>query len=101
VSSTARYGRLDIDRGGRILRFTEKDPADTGPGPINAGIYVFSRSWLSEFARETGQSLERDVFAKALPGTFHGVIAPNAAFIDFGTPESFAAAETVIRAAHA
>lgn len=98
VPSTARYGRLDIaDK--RITRFAEKDAAQTGPGPINAGLYLFSRRWLIDFARSGGDSLERDIFAKAPPGSFDAVPADGATFIDIGTPESFAQAEAVIGAA--
>lgn len=99
VPSAARYGRLDIDGTGRIRRFVEKDPADSGPGPINAGLYLFSQAWLADFARGTGGSLERDVFATSPPGSFHAVPAKGATFLDIGTPESFAEAEAVIRRA--
>jgi NDP-sugar pyrophosphorylase family protein len=99
VPSMARYGRLDIDDAGYIRRFIEKDPADVGPGPINAGFYLFSQTWLATFARSTGPSLERDVFANAPAGTFNAVAAPGVAFIDIGTPETYAEAETVIRRA--
>jgi mannose-1-phosphate guanylyltransferase len=98
VPSTARYGRLEI-AGNRIKRFAEKDPAQTGPGPINAGLYLFSRRWLIELARSEGDSLERDIFAKAPPGSVGAVPADGATFIDIGTPESFAQAEAVIGAA--
>lgn len=96
VPSTARYGRLDLDAAGRIVRFREKDPADTRPGPINAGLYLFSRVWLSGFARGPGTSLERDVFAASPAGSFHAIPAGGATFIDIGTPESFAEAERVV-----
>lgn len=99
VPSTARYGRLDIDDRGRIGRFREKDATDTRPGPINAGLYLFSRPWLAGFARTAGASLERDVFAAAAPGTFHAVAADGVTFIDIGTPETFAEAEQVIGSA--
>ena len=96
VPSTARYGRLDIDEVGRIRQFREKDPADTRPGAINAGLYLFSRPWLQEFARGTGASLERDVFGAAPAGTFAAIHADGVTFLDIGTPESFAQAEQVI-----
>ncbi len=99
VPSTARYGRLDIDTAGQISRFREKDPADTGPGAINAGLYLFSQKWLAEFARGTGPSLERDVFATAPAGTFNAIPAGNVAFVDIGTPESYAEAEAILGAA--
>jgi NDP-sugar pyrophosphorylase family protein len=98
VPSTARYGRLDVD-GGKIRRFREKDPSDIGPGVINAGIYAFARSWLRQLARGTATSLERDVFAAAPAGTFNAIPAGNVAFVDIGTPESYAEAETVISGA--
>ena len=99
VPSMARYGRLVVDDAGAIERFAEKDPSDTGPGPINAGIYLFSRSWLGILARGNAESLERDVFAAAAPGTFRAIPAGDAAFIDIGTPESLAEAPAIL--AHA
>ena len=96
VASTARYGRLDIDAAGRIHRFREKDPADSGPGSINAGLYLFSQRWLKGFARGTGPSLERDVFATAAAGTFNAIPAEGAVFVDIGTPESYAEAEAIL-----
>jgi NDP-sugar pyrophosphorylase family protein len=96
VPSTARYGRLDIDDAGRIRGFREKDPADAAPGPINAGLYLFSQPWLQNFARGTAASLERDVFATAPAGTFAAIPATGVTFLDIGTPESFAEAEHVI-----
>jgi NDP-sugar pyrophosphorylase family protein len=98
VPSTARYGRLEIaDQ--RIQRFAEKDVTQTTPGPINAGLYLFSRRWLIDFATSQGDSLERDIFAKAPSGTFGAVPADGATFIDIGTPESFAQADAVVSAA--
>lgn len=96
VPSTARYGRLDVDETGRIRQFREKDPADTRPGTINAGLYLFSRAWLQGLAQSTGASLERDVFAAAPAGTFAAIPADSLTFLDIGTPESFAEAEQVM-----
>ncbi len=96
VPSMVRYGRLEIDSAGMIRRFAEKDPADTGPGPINAGLYLFSAAWLDRLAAGTAVSLERDVFAAAPAGSFRAIPAGNAAFIDIGTPESLAGASAVL-----
>jgi NDP-sugar pyrophosphorylase family protein len=96
VPSTARYGRLDIDDAGSIRGFHEKDPTDTRPGLINAGLYLFSQPWLQTFAHGTGGSLERDVFAAAPAGAFQAIPAGDVTFIDIGTPESFAEAEQVV-----
>lgn len=99
VPSMARYGRLAIDADGGIGRFAEKDPSDTGPGPINAGLYLFARSWLADLARASAESLERDVFAAAPAGSFRAVPAGNAAFVDIGTPESLAQAGAILQQA--
>ena len=96
VPSTSRYGRIDIDDAGRIRQFREKDPSDTRPGAINAGLYLFSRAWLRGFGQSVGASLERDVFASAPAGTFAAIPADGVTFLDIGTPESFAEAEQVI-----
>jgi len=96
VPSMARYGRLDFDTTGMIRRFAEKDPADTGPGPINAGLYLFSAGWLDQLAAGSAESLERDVFAASAPGSFRAIPAGSAAFIDIGTPESLADADAVL-----
>lgn len=96
VPSMARYGRLVIDATGAIQRFSEKDPSDTGPGPINAGLYLFNRSWLDALARSNAESLERDMLTAAAPGTYQAVPAGQVAFIDIGTPESLAGAEAVM-----
>lgn len=96
VPSMARYGRLELDAAGMIRRFAEKDPADTGSGPINAGLYLFSSAWLDQLKRGTAVSLERDVFAASPAGTFRAIPAGEAAFIDIGTPESLAGAEAVM-----
>jgi len=96
VQSTARYGRLDLDAAGRVARFREKDPADAGPGSINAGLYLFSQAWLKDFGRTEGPSLERDVFAAAPAGTFTAIPAGDVAFVDIGTPESYAEAEAIL-----
>lgn len=101
VPSMARYGRLEIGADGMIARFAEKDPSDTGPGPINAGLYLFSRVWLQELARGNAESLERDVFAAAPAGSFRAIAAGQAAFIDIGTPESLAAAGAILAQAMA
>ncbi len=96
VPSMARYGRLVVDPAGTIERFAEKDPSDTGPGAINAGIYLFGRTWLETLARGQAESLERDVFAASAPGSFRSIPAGDAAFIDIGTPESLAEAGAVL-----
>jgi NDP-sugar pyrophosphorylase family protein len=90
---TARYGRVCLGDGGRVTRFGEK--AEAGGGWINAGIYLVRRDLIGEVPAGRAVSLEREM----LPGWASrgkGVYGFRGAarFIDIGTPESYAAAET-------
>jgi len=97
VDDAGRYGRVEIDAGGRIGGFIEKDPNFHGASPISAGVYLFSAALLDEIAVGGAVSLEHDVFATAPAGSF-AALAGRFAFIDIGTPESLRAAERVIGA---
>lgn len=91
----SRYGRVVLNDEGWIVRFTEKDLAESGTGFINAGVYLFSRSFLADPTIREATSLERDVFASADPGTIRG-FATAGTFHDIGTPESLAAAAAIL-----
>lgn len=91
VADTTRFGRVKMAADGRLVHFEEKQ-ASTGPGWINAGIYVIKRSLILTIPAKQTLSLERDV----LPGWLesarcHGFKAKGR-FLDIGTPCSFAAA---------
>jgi D-glycero-alpha-D-manno-heptose 1-phosphate guanylyltransferase len=89
VPDASRYGRVDIDEDGSVLSFSEKGEA--GPGLINAGVYVLQRSVLAEIPEGRAVSLERETFPSLIGHGFYG--EPGAfAFLDIGTPESYAAA---------
>ena len=102
VPEIDRYGSVDLDGDGRVVRFVEKDPSRKGPGLVNGGVVLLARSALAEI---TGASLERDFLATLPPGSIQAHVARGAAFIDIGTPESLAAAagvpglggETIVR----
>jgi D-glycero-alpha-D-manno-heptose 1-phosphate guanylyltransferase len=89
IEDASRYGRVDIDEDGSVLSFSEKGEA--GPGLINAGIYVLQRSVVAEIPEGRAVSLERETFPSLIGKGFSG--EPGAfAFLDIGTPESYAAA---------
>jgi D-glycero-alpha-D-manno-heptose 1-phosphate guanylyltransferase len=94
VADASRYGRLDVTDDGRLLRFSEKQP---GSGLINAGIYLLRRRLLDRFPRRTPLSMEHDVFPALLDGgarlRVHRCQAP---FLDIGTPETVAQADSFI-----
>ncbi len=88
VEDASRYGRVEIDEDGSVLQFIEK--GEPGPGLINAGVYVLQKSVVAEIPEGRPVSLEREIFPGLIgkrffgePGTF--------AFMDIGTPESYAA----------
>ncbi len=96
IEDTTRYGRLQLSPQGRIEAFLEKDPALSGHGVINAGVYLFSGAMLKTIEAMDGPSLELDVFAALAPETLNAVPSTGT-FIDIGTPDDLARAENVLR----
>jgi NDP-sugar pyrophosphorylase family protein len=92
VPSTARFGRVQTDGEGRIVRFVEKG-ACPGPGWINAGIYLLERDRLAELPAGVPLSLERDVLPGLVEAGQVGGHRTFGRFLDIGTPESLAEAE--------
>ncbi len=87
VRDASRFGRVDTDAAGRILRFAEKDGRHA-TGWINAGVYLFSRERIASVSEGRTCSLEKQIF----PGWIEqGIYAmkTDGGFIDIGTPESY------------
>jgi NDP-sugar pyrophosphorylase family protein len=94
VLDAARYGTVYVDGQNRVVRFSEKLGIQE-PGLVNGGMYIFNREVLQHIP-DGPSSLERDV----LPGLLeHGVFAleQNGMFIDIGTPEDYARAQSLYR----
>jgi D-glycero-alpha-D-manno-heptose 1-phosphate guanylyltransferase len=92
VPDAARYGTVRVDKSNRIAAFEEKRGA-AAPGLISGGVYVFNHSVLNEIPGGPG-SLETDVFPRLLERGLFAV--PQAGiFIDIGTPEDYAKAQTL------
>lgn len=91
VSDTKRYGRVQVNEEGQLLSFAEKVDS-SGPGWINAGIYLFKRHLLQTIPENRPVSLERELFPQWLGSSFYGYCSPSARFLDIGTPESYSAA---------
>ena len=91
VANTRRFGSVTIEAGGRIRQFREKGEA-TGCGWISAGIYLLDRSLVEAIPPGRAVSLERELFPTWIAGGLYG-FATASAFIDIGTPESYAAAD--------
>jgi D-glycero-alpha-D-manno-heptose 1-phosphate guanylyltransferase len=97
VADTARYGRVRIARD-TVECFEEKQ-ATSGAGWINAGVYLLNRDRIVEIPSGRPVSLERDMLPVwAGRGCVRGFRCTGR-FLDIGTPESYAEAETFFRAA--
>ena len=95
VLDTSRYGSVRADDSGRITAFEEKQP---GAGQINAGVYLLRHEVLADFPAARPLSLERDVFPSLIEKGLRAHVVESA-FLDIGTPESFAMAEEFLATA--
>ena len=92
MADTARYGTVRSDQAKRVIGFAEKT-GNHVRGLVNAGVYVF-QSAILDLLPEGPASLEREVFPRLLD---RGVYAleQHGMFIDIGTPEDYALAQSV------
>lgn len=94
VEDSGPYGTIQLDGDG-VTGFMEKSGKST-PAWINAGIYMFDRPALMRFPPRFpagGCSLERDILPELVDGIVR-VCKSDGPFIDIGTPESYARAES-------
>jgi NDP-sugar pyrophosphorylase family protein len=89
VDEPGRYGGLEIDDEGRVMRFREKSAAGEPPYWVSAGICLLDRASLDAVAALGRGSLEHDVFERRPAGSIFAFRSPGR-FIDIGTPESLA-----------
>ncbi len=94
VPDVSRYGSVTLADDGRITGFVEKG-ARTGPGLINAGVYLLRRQLLANLPNGEPISLERDLFPQLLDGSAYGVVS-RGLFIDIGIPEDLERAQTLL-----
>ena len=94
IQSSARYGTVEFDHGGRITAFQEK--AERDEGWINSGVYVARHDVFSHIPSDTIQSLETDIFPKlALTGQLSAFKTPPP-LLDMGTPEGMKVMESYL-----
>lgn len=86
VSDTARYGSV-LTADGRVCGFLEK--GKTGPGLINAGVYVIQPSVFAELGLSGRFSLEADLLQKSCAILLPRAYVTQAYFIDIGIPEDY------------
>ena len=93
VADAGRFGAVRFRADGSILGFTEKTGV-AGPGWINAGICLVQRRLLEEMPAGQCCSLERDWLPRWIAGRTVMAFRTPGPFLDIGTPESYAAAES-------
>ncbi len=87
VEDVTRFGAVQTDEASRVVRFTEKG-GQSGPGWINAGIYLLPMDLLQEIPRDRQISLEHEVFPALIAKGLYGYHCQGA-FIDIGVPEEY------------
>lgn len=97
VQDTQRFGQVRLDAGGRLLAFEEKG-THSGPGWINAGVYLLDRRLLETIPQNDAVSLEKEIFPGWIGRGLYGHPV-RGRFLDIGTPQSFAEAEAFFRPA--
>lgn len=89
IDDCARYGTVEMAEG-KVTRFIQAT-GDRLPGLVNCGIYMMEPSAMGS-APDGAFSMEYDFFPALADderlGTF---VTDEGAFLDFGTPESYAA----------
>jgi NDP-sugar pyrophosphorylase family protein len=94
VADVTRYGSVALDHDGRITQFVEKG-ASTGPGLINAGVYLLRKQIVRDLPAGTTISLEREVFPRLLDRRVYGLVCTGL-FIDIGIPDDFKRAQMLL-----
>lgn len=84
-----RYGKLVVENG-VVNGFVEK--SDSGPGLINAGVYIFDRNVDWHSVGNTF-SIERDFLAPFVADLRPHAFLTSGYFIDIGIPEDYARAQ--------
>jgi D-glycero-alpha-D-manno-heptose 1-phosphate guanylyltransferase len=91
VEDTSRFGSVETDANGTVIRFQEKRRA-AAPGWINAGVYCVARELISGIPAGRAVSIEHEIFPMLIGSGLCG-FPVRGAFIDIGTPHSYAEAE--------
>lgn len=88
VEDISRFGNLDIDKSGFILKFEEKNIKLKTDGVINAGLY-FLNSNIFKSINKTSFSIESDLFIDLTKERLLKTITIDSYFIDIGVPEDY------------
>lgn len=90
TTDTARFGRVNIDRSGRVIAFEEKGRGSQGL--INSGVY-FVKAAVFSLVNAAAFSFEKDILTQHLSRLAIYGMQTDAYFIDMGVPEDLARAQ--------
>jgi len=91
VADAGRYGSVRVDND-IVTGFAEKGAS--GPGLINAGVYLLPGDVFARFGLAGRFSLETDLLQRHCADLKARAWATDAYFIDIGVPEDYARAQT-------
>ena len=86
IDEAERYGTVKVSAG-KVVRFVEKGLS--GPGLINAGIYVVRRTAFAGWQPGTKFSFEQDVLHLGAPRGIIAAYEVTGDFIDIGVPADY------------
>jgi D-glycero-alpha-D-manno-heptose 1-phosphate guanylyltransferase len=93
MADVSRYGALAVeDR--RIRAFFEK--GRSGPGLINAGVYLLSRNLLDRYRLPRVFSFEADLLVPHVAELAPLAFETDGVFVDIGVPEDYARARDLL-----
>ena len=92
VPDRSRYGSVLLD-GDRLVGLQEK--GGTGPGLVNGGTYLLQRGLLAKRPQAGAFSFETEILERPDGLDIRGYPV-DGRFIDIGTPEDFARAQSVL-----
>lgn len=93
VDDVSRFGAILINKTSRVESFVEKGDL-SGPGWINAGIYLLPVRLIQQSAPGRQISLEREVFPALIADGLYGYPCTGA-FIDIGIPAEYQRAQSL------
>lgn len=94
VADVTRYGSVALDHHDRITQFIEKG-VRSGPGLINAGVYLLRKRIVRDLPAGKAISLEREVFPRLLERGVYGLVC-RGFFIDIGIPNDLKRAQALL-----
>jgi len=91
VDDPSRFGVVDLDPDGRVLRFVEKPAPGEAPSHlINAGAYVLEPSVLDRIPEGRSVSIERETFPELVTERSLWAVDDGGAYwMDTGTPQHY------------